>query len=681
MRPIRLRSWVWLSTLFLISLISAANPADYKLEKIGILSGPSDPILVTRFTGNGQSIIYGFHDTAADVYRIFLRSLELSADPVELARIHSSNGTRNVTNSVANGYNPDTGQLVFASDENGDGLDEVYLTNVNNPEVVTKIQDYDHLELADSDDQRIDFNWVDNGGLLLRTFFGASSRIYFIDLYTAFDPVTSERLVDGLQTLGAGFGKSELFFKYSLESQTSMNGGNLFRSVLATGESATVISGKTVNAMRTAVLQSFTSGRSMVFMPDELWKFSLDGNINGTNLEFPDSIQLDNQLLAIDFPNEVIYPHGIDFVEQSQAVFKIDIKSDLLSIEPLFYPDYMPRDAVVSRDGSVLAHHTIPPEVSPVIWQVDTETGIQQQVPILLDVPYTAVRGPRGFSNDRAMIFQLENAAANKAWIYYRNWDDSQSPVLFAEFPLSDYRGTARLSHFKNHTHLHLRGTSPSIPDRLFIANVKENIPGIEVTFFGSLGKNVLPPLNPHGYDGLVVVVDDPDTASANMDEIYWVDFKEPENPVLLAAPTNGLVLENYTARPDGNAFAFTATNALDEGYILYYLKVDDVQWQWTDAARISPDSDWYRSDWFGLFYRKPGGRYLYSPNLGWLYYQSDSASNIWLYHYTLGWLWTQSTIFPYLFSANTGNWYYYHPSVSAGAYFYDFSIGSWIHI
>ncbi len=92
----------------------------------------------------------------------------------------------------------------------------------------------------------------------------------------------------------------------------------------------------------------------------------------------------------------------------------------------------------------------------------------------------------------------------------------------------------------------------------------------------------------------------------------------------------------------------------------------------------------WRFSNWLGLF-NENQYPWIFHTTLGWLYVSGKDQSDVWLYspsgsgNLNLGWLWTNHDVFPYLFSTNSGNWFYYVPGSVDPVYLYDFSIDAYI--
>jgi hypothetical protein len=89
----------------------------------------------------------------------------------------------------------------------------------------------------------------------------------------------------------------------------------------------------------------------------------------------------------------------------------------------------------------------------------------------------------------------------------------------------------------------------------------------------------------------------------------------------------------------------------------------------WQNAHNYSTPTGWHYLSPFGFFYSYSSA-WIYETNLGWLYPDATSTDNIWFYDPqwdgTGGWWWTSSATFPWIYSANEGEWFYYEDEASA---------------
>jgi hypothetical protein len=81
----------------------------------------------------------------------------------------------------------------------------------------------------------------------------------------------------------------------------------------------------------------------------------------------------------------------------------------------------------------------------------------------------------------------------------------------------------------------------------------------------------------------------------------------------------------------------------------------------WLDGSPEGEFSNWWRSDWFGLYYTQ-SYPWVFHQNLGWVHVFTDSSAGAWLFHQRLGWLWTTPDIFPFIYIHKREQWSYLNP-------------------
>ena len=98
-------------------------------------------------------------------------------------------------------------------------------------------------------------------------------------------------------------------------------------------------------------------------------------------------------------------------------------------------------------------------------------------------------------------------------------------------------------------------------------------------------------------------------------------------------------------------------------------------QW-WGEVTEEA--GDWKTSSWFGSFISYGDG-WLFHESLGWLYSSPDQENSVWLWMTDNGWLWTKESVWPYLWSNQSGGWWYLYPaSPGKPTRFYDYSRGEY---
>ncbi len=94
----------------------------------------------------------------------------------------------------------------------------------------------------------------------------------------------------------------------------------------------------------------------------------------------------------------------------------------------------------------------------------------------------------------------------------------------------------------------------------------------------------------------------------------------------------------------------------------------------WPDADDLG--SGWWNT-WMGVLY---DGTFpwIYHDTLDFLWVSGTEPSSVWLYSEVLGWLWTADGQYPYFYSSNTSDWYFYDVSSADPVWFYNFGTAAW---
>ena len=98
----------------------------------------------------------------------------------------------------------------------------------------------------------------------------------------------------------------------------------------------------------------------------------------------------------------------------------------------------------------------------------------------------------------------------------------------------------------------------------------------------------------------------------------------------------------------------------------------------WANAVPETA-TDWWRSQWFGTFYRDGVSDWIMHAELGWLYPLAHLTDGVWLWKQNMGWLWTDAKTFPFLYQNMTGGWVYFHGSSQDSLLFYHYREERWI--
>ena len=142
--------------------------------------------------------------------------------------------------------------------------------------------------------------------------------------------------------------------------------------------------------------------------------------------------------------------------------------------------------------------------------------------------------------------------------------------------------------------------------------------------------------------------------------------------------------LEKITARDAGNLYVMAyAENTEGRAYGLEErinitpraLEQDD----WTGARALENREGWWNSFWFGTYYRSEESGWLLHLELGWMYPAPGTNRGLWLWKENLNWLWTDSDVFPFLYSSDSGNWLYFFGDFNRKRLLYDYGLQKWM--
>jgi hypothetical protein len=86
----------------------------------------------------------------------------------------------------------------------------------------------------------------------------------------------------------------------------------------------------------------------------------------------------------------------------------------------------------------------------------------------------------------------------------------------------------------------------------------------------------------------------------------------------------------------------------------------------------------WRHQAVFGS-YHLTGTAQIYHRRHGWLSVAGNEGS-CWLYDYQLGWLYTNTSLYPFLWSANRQAWLYYWNGTQQPRWFFDYALGQWFN-
>ena len=99
----------------------------------------------------------------------------------------------------------------------------------------------------------------------------------------------------------------------------------------------------------------------------------------------------------------------------------------------------------------------------------------------------------------------------------------------------------------------------------------------------------------------------------------------------------------------------------------------------WAEAEPEVEAPDWWRSEWFGNYYKPLESPWLLHQELGWLFPMPSSRGGVWLWSQDFSWLWTDEGVYPYLFRHQSEGWLYFFGKTQNRGLFYDYQFESWI--
>jgi hypothetical protein len=97
----------------------------------------------------------------------------------------------------------------------------------------------------------------------------------------------------------------------------------------------------------------------------------------------------------------------------------------------------------------------------------------------------------------------------------------------------------------------------------------------------------------------------------------------------------------------------------------------------WADATPVAGNPGWIYSEWFD-YLNTSIGAWVYHGHHGWLYvHVVDYPASLWMHSPAMGWLYTGSGVYPHIYSANEGQWLWYHQGSVEPQWFFR-STGKW---
>ena len=82
--------------------------------------------------------------------------------------------------------------------------------------------------------------------------------------------------------------------------------------------------------------------------------------------------------------------------------------------------------------------------------------------------------------------------------------------------------------------------------------------------------------------------------------------------------------------------------------------------------------------EWYGWYY-DIAYPWVYHYNMGWVYLIGEDTTSFWMYHPDRDWLWTHKGLFPYMFSAEEGDYLFYAMGSINPNWFFHNSVNRWL--
>jgi hypothetical protein len=101
----------------------------------------------------------------------------------------------------------------------------------------------------------------------------------------------------------------------------------------------------------------------------------------------------------------------------------------------------------------------------------------------------------------------------------------------------------------------------------------------------------------------------------------------------------------------------------------------------WFGGAPLENVPNWWRSSWFGNYYRNESSGWIMHEQLGWIYPSPGTENGVWLWKDQLGWLWTDADRYPFLHSNDYDSWLYFYGKHNRQSLFYIYADTRWLII
>jgi len=137
---------------------------------------------------------------------------------------------------------------------------------------------------------------------------------------------------------------------------------------------------------------------------------------------------------------------------------------------------------------------------------------------------------------------------------------------------------------------------------------------------------------------------------------------------------------------PNGGKYFYIAYAENSEGMGLgleeiFELDATNIKSDWFDGAPLENAPNWWKSSWFGTYYKSRGSGWIMHEKLGWIYPSPGAGEGVWLWKDQLGWMWTDSERYPFVHSNEYDSWLYFYGKHNGQSLFYLYADTRWLVI
>jgi hypothetical protein len=137
---------------------------------------------------------------------------------------------------------------------------------------------------------------------------------------------------------------------------------------------------------------------------------------------------------------------------------------------------------------------------------------------------------------------------------------------------------------------------------------------------------------------------------------------------------------------PNGGKYFYIAYAENSEGMGLgleeiFELDATTTKSDWFDGAPLENAPNWWKSSWFGTYYKSRDSGWIMHAKLGWIYPSPGAGEGVWLWKDQLGWMWTDSERYPFVHSNKYDSWLYFYGKHNGQSLFYLYADTRWLVI